>query len=29
MAMFERMGNFMQRHNLVSQFYAEDDQGKR
>jgi hypothetical protein len=29
MTMFERMGNFMQRHNLVSQFYAEDDQGKR
>ncbi|MGO9434606.1 MAG: hypothetical protein ACLPH3_25030 [Terracidiphilus sp.] len=29
MAMFERMGNFMGRHNLVSQFYEEDDQGKR
>jgi len=29
MAMFERMGDFMGRHNLVSQFYQEDDQGKR
>ncbi len=29
LAMFERMGNFMGRHNLVSQFYQEDDQGKR
>jgi hypothetical protein len=29
MAMFERMGDFMDRHNLVSQFYQEDDQGKR
>ena len=28
-AMFERMGNFMERHNLVSQFYQEDDQGQR
>ncbi len=28
-AMFERMGEFMERHNLVSQFYQEDDQGKR
>ncbi len=28
-AMFERMGDFMERHNLVSQFYQEDDQGKR
>ncbi len=27
--MFERMGHFMERHNLVSQFYDEDDQGKR
>jgi len=24
-----RMANFMQRHNLLSQFYAEDEQGKR
>ena len=29
MAMFERMGDFMGRHDLVSQFYQEDDQGKR
>jgi len=28
-AMFERMGNFMDRHDLVSQFYQEDDQGRR
>jgi hypothetical protein len=24
-----RMANFVQRHNLMSQFYAEDEQGKR
>ena len=29
MAMFERMGDFMGRHDLVSQFYEEDEQGKR
>jgi hypothetical protein len=29
MAMFERMGDFMGRHNLVAQFYLEDDEGKR
>ena len=28
-AMFEREGNFLGRHNLVSQFYQEDDQVKR
>src|ERR1035441_7475961 len=27
MAMFERMGDFMGRHNLVAQFYLEDDEG--
>jgi hypothetical protein len=24
-----RMGDFMQRHNLMQQFYKEDDEGKR
>lgn len=28
-AMLERMGDFMGRHDLVAQFYLEDDQGKR
>ena len=28
-AMFERMGHFMGRHNLVSQFYQEDDKAER
>jgi hypothetical protein len=28
-AMFERTGDFMGRHNLVAQFCQEDDQGKR
>jgi len=29
LAEFGRMASFMQRHNLMSQFYAEDEQGKR
>ena len=28
-AMLERMGHFMEGHNLTSQFYQEDDKGKR
>jgi hypothetical protein len=28
-AMLEREGNFLDRHGLVSQFYQEDEQGKR
>jgi hypothetical protein len=28
-AMLEREGHFLDRHGLVSQFYQEDDQGKR
>jgi hypothetical protein len=27
--MLEREGHFLDRHGLVSQFYQEDDQGKR
>jgi hypothetical protein len=29
LAELARMANFIQRHNLMSQFYAEDGQGKR
>jgi hypothetical protein len=29
MAELMRMEHFMQRHKLISQFYAEDEQGKR
>jgi hypothetical protein len=28
-AMWERMADFISRHNLENQFYQEDDQGKR
>jgi len=28
-AMFARMADFVSRHNLLTQFYQEDDQGKR